>query len=106
MEPYRWQPTLGDEVIEPVADGLWVPCLAVGPDEEQPSVGPLVATGLPPALAADLVGPKGGDRLGAERDDPIAGVALDVLGDGSVCDGGDLLDDGEVPTVEVDVLVA
>jgi hypothetical protein len=86
--------------------GLGVPGAAVRLNEVPAALGPVVAGGLPPTGPHRCVVAEDGDGDGAERDDPVAGVAFHWPGDGRVADGGDLLDDGGVAGVEVDVVLA
>ena len=63
VQPDRWQPAAGDEVVEAVADGFRVPGVAVGADEEQAGVGPVARRTLLPAGAACQVFAELGDGV-------------------------------------------
>ncbi len=83
-----------------------MPRSAVGSDEEQSGVRPRRPGLGPPGFPRAEVGAQDRGGGGAERDGAVPGVGLHGFGDGLVLDGGDLLGDGEVGVVEVDVLVA
>lgn len=91
-----WQPGLFDEAAEALGDRVGVPWSAVGADEEQSGVGPVLPGGEAPGGAAGLVGGEDGDGVGVEGDLAVAGVALGPFLVGLVAVGGDLVDDADL----------
>ena len=104
VQPDGRKAGLSDKVLEPVGDGLGVPGLTVGADEEQAGLGPRRAADLPPPFTHAEVVAQHGDCGGSERGDAVSGAALDLLGDRPVPDGGDLLGDGQRAAVKSEIV--